>query len=40
MARAMSASGEWNPNALRINSRSLVFKRSTLALDSPWETAA
>lgn len=40
MARAMSASGEWNPNALRISSRSLVFRLSTLALDSPCATAA
>ena len=35
MARAMSASGEWNPNARRINSRSLVLRLSTLAFDSP-----
>ena len=35
MARAMSASGEWNPKARRVISRSLVLRLSTLALDSP-----
>src|SRR5665811_212620 len=36
MARATSASGERNPKAMRVRSRSLVFTLSTRALDSPW----
>jgi hypothetical protein len=36
MARATRASGERNPKAMRVRSRSLVFTLSTRALDSPW----
>src|SRR5664279_2745545 len=40
MARATSASGERNPKAMRVRSRSLVFTLSTRALDSTWVSAA
>ena len=40
MARATSASGERNPKAMRVRSRSLALTLSTRALDSPWVSAA
>ena len=40
MARATSASGERNPNAILVNSRSLVLTLSTRALERPWISAA
>src|SRR5664280_500822 len=36
MARATRASGERNPKAMRVRSRSFVFTLSTRAFDSPW----
>ena len=33
---AMSASGERNPNAMRVSSRILVLTDSIRALDRPW----
>src|SRR5450759_1518993 len=40
MARATRASGERNPKAMRVRSRSFVFTLSTRAFDSPWLSAA
>jgi hypothetical protein len=40
MARAMSASGEWNPNAIRVSSRILVFVDSISPWDRQWSRAA
>src|SRR5674536_221355 len=40
MARATSASGERNPKAMRVRSRSFVLTLSTRAFDSPWLSAA
>jgi hypothetical protein len=40
MASPMSASGEWNPNAIRVSSRSLVLTDSTRPLDRPWSRVA
>lgn len=40
MARAMSASGERNPNAIRVRSRILVLVDSISPCDRPWSRAA
>ena len=40
MARAMRASGERNPNAMRVRSRILVLTDSISPLDRPWSRAA
>jgi hypothetical protein len=40
MARATRASGERNPKAMRVRSRSFVFTLSTRAFESPWLSAA
>jgi class 3 adenylate cyclase/tetratricopeptide (TPR) repeat protein len=40
MASAMSASGERNPNAIRVSSRSLVLTDSTRPLDRPYSRVA
>ena len=40
MASAMSASAEWNPNAIRCSSLILVLVDSISALDSSWVSAA
>jgi hypothetical protein len=40
MARAMSASGDLNPNATRCSSLILVFVDSIRALDRVWVSAA
>ena len=40
MASAMSASAEWNPNAIRVISRILVFIDSMRPLDKPWRIVA
>jgi hypothetical protein len=40
MARLISASGEWNPNAIRVSSRSLVLIDSTSPLDRPYSRLA
>src|SRR5664279_3901569 len=40
MARAIRASGERKPNAIRVSSRILVLTDSIKALDSPWSRLA
>jgi len=40
MASAMRASGDSNPNAMRVMSRTLVFTDSFRALDRPCSIAA
>ena len=40
MARAISASGERNPNAIRASSRILVLTDSISPWDRPWSRAA
>jgi hypothetical protein len=40
MARLISASGEWKPNAIRVSRRSLVLTDSTSPLDRPWSRLA
>jgi hypothetical protein len=40
MARATRASGERNPKAILVRSRSFVFTLSTRAFDSLWVSAA